>query len=81
LAATAAEVDRVEVDDRVELLSSSAPLPPSRQQIGGQRHAAKVPRLSLLLQWWLAATMACRGGGRGSNGFVWVIKKGGNYGP
>jgi len=43
LAATAAEDDRIEVDNGVESLLSSAPPPPPWQQIGGQRHAAKAP--------------------------------------
>jgi len=34
------------------------------------------------MRWWLAATMACRDGGRGGNVRLPVaIKKGGNYGP
>ena len=40
-AATAAEDDRIEVDDGVELLLSSAPPPPPRQKIRGQMHAAE----------------------------------------
>ena len=49
LAATAAKDDRIEVDDEVELLLLSALPPPFWRQIKGQRHAAKVPRLSPLL--------------------------------
>jgi len=41
-AATAAEDDRVEVDDVVELLLSSAPSPYPRWKIRGQRHAIEV---------------------------------------
>ena len=41
LAATAAEVDCVEVDDGVEWLLSSAPPPPPRQKIRGQTRAAE----------------------------------------
>ena len=48
-AATAAKDDRIEVDDGVKLLLLSALPPPSWRQIEGQRHAAKVPRLSPLL--------------------------------
>jgi len=56
---TALAIDLVEVDNGVESSLSSAPPPPPRQQIGGQRHAAKVPRLSPSMRWWLTATMAC----------------------
>jgi len=74
LAATAAEDDRVEVDDGVESSSLSAPLPPPRRQIGGQRHAAKVPRLSPSLRWWLAATMLAVAAG----GAAMALSAGGN---
>jgi len=40
-AATAAEDDRVEVDDGVESLLSSAPPPPPWQKIRGQKRAAE----------------------------------------
>ncbi len=41
MAATAAEDDRVEVDDGVESLLSSAPPPPPRQKIREQKRAAE----------------------------------------
>jgi hypothetical protein len=69
VAITALAIDRLKVDKGVELSLSSAPPLHPRQQIGGQRHAAVVPRLSPLMQWWLAATTACCSGGWGRNGF------------
>ena len=41
MAATAAEDDRVEVDDGVQSLLSSAPPPPPRQKIRGQKRVAE----------------------------------------
>ena len=48
---------------------SSAPPPPPRGQIGGQRHAVKVPQLFLLMRWWLTTRMACCCGRWGRSGF------------
>ena len=59
-------IDQVELEDGVESSSSSAPPLPIWQQIGGQRHATEVPRLSLSMQWWLAAMTACCCGGWGA---------------
>ena len=59
-------IDWVELDNGVESSPSSAPPLPPWQQIGGQRHATEVPRLSLSMQWWLAAMTACCCGGWGA---------------
>jgi len=82
LAATAAEVNRIEVDNGIESSSLSASLPPPRQKNRGQKRAAEA--LDFLRRcecsWWRQWLAVAAGGVAMALSAV-AIKKGGNYGP